>query len=83
MKAILTKLTSTHNNLRTDSIPGHFVDEPKIGDRFTMYGKPLDKRANVRWVNTSEVKSIKKNGPNFEFETQNSKYLLLVYPDVK
>lgn len=78
----LTKVTSTHNNIRTQEIVGWCNDVPTPGESFQMFAPPLDPDAEFRMVTTTLVKSIEASqdpqgllGP-LVFRTQNSTYTL-------
>jgi len=73
---ILTKVKSTHSNLRTPTVNGWFEELPKEGLGFVIASEPLES-GNVRIVSTSEVKNIKLIKEDIlEFETLNSCYNL-------
>lgn len=74
IKARLTKIQSTHNNLRTDTIEGEALMPPTVGKSFLITGQPLTKDGNVRVVHTTEVKSVTHIDGGIQFETQNSTY---------
>ncbi len=60
MSAISVRLTRVKNGsaLRTDDIVGITHALPKVGQGFSMIGKPLDPAATARVVNTSVVQSV-------------------------
>lgn len=77
MKAKLTKVESTHNNLRTNEIVGRPLFIPEVGRSFIMWSEPLDKDMDIRQITTSVVKSVELIGDNlYEFKTMNSIYKL-------
>ncbi len=55
MKVRLTKVSSTHNRLRTDEVVGEAFCAPVVGERFEMYAEPLDSAMDIRLVSTSPV----------------------------
>jgi hypothetical protein len=78
MKVKLTKLSSTHQNLRTDTIEGNADLLPEVGQCFAMTAEPLDPRASFRWVRTTPIQSIEAMGDTYRFTTENSTYQLEV-----
>jgi len=77
-KVKLTRIESTHNNLRTDSVKGVCFDFPVVGEAFTMYGGTLTGVSGVRAIITSSVEWIKMVDGDFIFKTKNSLYELEV-----
>lgn len=75
--AKLTKLISTHNNLRTDSMDGEYPFTPTIGRPFILIGEPLDHEFDHRMIYTSNVVSIiESSSDSITFKTANSTYRL-------
>jgi hypothetical protein len=74
----LTKIKSTHNNLRTDVIEGKTFKLPEVGDSFAMFGEPLTEGFDTRAVYTTEIKVCDRQGNEFMFVTENSTYKLEV-----
>ncbi len=75
MKVRLTKLLSTHSNLRTDVIEGRCDSLPKEGRDFFMTAPPLDPKAVVREIHTTKVKKVKWDiMKSAIFVTKNSTY---------
>lgn len=74
MKVRLTRLESSHRNLRTDSVEGDAPRLPKVGHRFSMAAAPLDPAADIRLIETSPVFELVPGG----FKTMNSHYQLEV-----
>lgn len=74
-KAKLTRLSSVHDNLRTNEIEG-VAYEPVLGKCFELVGPPLDPLADVRLVYTTPVLTLKVlgHGPVYSFTTRNSHY---------
>jgi hypothetical protein len=70
----LTRVTSTHQNLRTDEVVGDAMQLPIVGRSFVMMAPPLDPTATVRMVATGPVKALLADG----FTTENSHYKLEV-----
>lgn len=78
-KVKLTKIKSTHSNLRTDTVEGVTYGLPEVGKGFTMFGEPLDPNVgNMRGVYTTEIKVCDRTGNEFMFVTENSTYKLEV-----
>jgi hypothetical protein len=74
----LTQLSSNHSRVRTEEILGGCASIPKEGGTFEMFAEPLDETKDVRWLHTSRIKSVQKEGDVYHFETENSKYMLQV-----
>jgi hypothetical protein len=74
---VLSRLSSTNNNLRTSSVEGSFWHLPVEGSAFQMYAEPLDADKDFREVTTSRVKEVSrvKEG-ELTFKTENSTYHL-------
>lgn len=84
----LSKVTSTHNRLRTQTINGVANKLPELNKSFSMLGESLDSGGLFRYIETSLVKKI-VNLPTHSrpdrtylnritFKTENSEYLLEV-----
>ncbi len=78
-KVRLTKIKSSHSNLRTDVIEGETRALPAIGSGFVMFGKGLE--YGTRMVYTTAIQSLIRTGDEIQFETANSTYLLEVLTD--
>ncbi len=78
----LTRLSSTHRNLRTDSVVGYCREMPKKGARFLLTGEGLSHPTLTRVVETTPVQAIvpRLDGV-LDFFTENSRYHLRVIPD--
>jgi hypothetical protein len=72
----LTQLSSVHDRVRTKEIVGECATLPIEGETFMMFAEPIDKTKDVRWLHTTKIKSVKREGTTYHFETQNSKYML-------
>ena len=71
----LTKISSSHSNLRTNEVLGNVFELPKIGEPFHIVSQSLTEKNLTRHVTTSRVTSIKQiNDQKIEFSTQNSLY---------
>lgn len=78
MKVTLTKLARNDKpgGLRTDFVVGEVASLPVVGNRLLMITTPLDENAVARYIETSEVTEVTKEGPSVIFKTQNSTYQL-------
>lgn len=75
MKGRLTKIESTHTNIRTKHVVGESIGLPIVGDSFVMTSEPLTEGTDVRIVATTMVQEVKKLERNrYEFRTRNSIY---------
>lgn len=78
-KVVLTKVESTHNNLRTNEVDGLTLALPEKGKQFQMTGESLTKGASIRCVTTTEIKELDIEGDSdYTFKTLNSTYKLKV-----
>lgn len=77
----LTKLSSSHKNLRTDVIEGTAPNLPEKGQSFVVFGESLTPENNVRVVQTTEVQSVETMGNEHVFQTLNSTYKVEVLED--
>lgn len=76
--ATLTKITSTHNNLRTRVITGWFYKPPMIRCVFEFYGPPLES-GDTRVISTTIIENLKEiELGKVEFKTRNSTYELQI-----
>lgn len=73
-RVILTKLNSSHNNLRTDVIEGYTVTLPAEGVEFIMWSEGLE--FGTRYVRTTAIQTVERIDRIYEFNTLNSKYRL-------
>ena len=73
----LTKIKSTHDNVRTDEIVGYPYMPPKVGKRFSFisFGGGLEIPGD-RLITTSIVKVINDLDGKQEIVTENSTYTL-------
>ena len=55
---VLTRLQSSHQNLRSDEIEGTAPSLPQVGKNFILFGDPLAKGAIARLVATTPVKRL-------------------------
>lgn len=78
IKVILTKLESSHNNVRTPEIKGLLQCPPEIGKSLIVLSEPLDQTKDVRVIKTTPVESIKTHFDDLisyvVITTANSKY---------
>ena len=83
MRGKITKLSTNENAFRGESMEGRFFRPPFVGERFTMEGKAIDERMDVRILRTSVVQEIRTE-PDVEgviLRTENSVYQLETYED--
>ncbi len=76
MECRLTRIRSTHQNLRTCEIVGECPFEPAKGISFSMTATPLDPAMTVRLISTTKILKTtpSEEGKVMEFETENSAY---------
>lgn len=72
----ITRIDSSNQNLRTQSVSGICKNLPMPTEQFKMISKSLTKQGEIRLIETSQIKSIttNNNGSIYEFETLNSHY---------
>lgn len=79
-KIRLTKLNSTHQNLRTDVVEGVIHKKPELFECLEIYAKPLDPTKFERYVKTSPIMDIERFDEvgidSINFNTLNSRYRL-------
>lgn len=81
MKVKLTRITSNHQNLRSDEIVGELVQPFCLGECVILVGEAFDEemRANggQRMVHTTPVIELTSVGTDiWDFKTRNSHYRL-------
>jgi hypothetical protein len=74
-KVKLTKIKSSHKNVRTDEIVGFTYALPQEGEPFCLLSKGLS--MGVRVIKTTPVKNLKEES----FTTENSEYGFEVVED--
>lgn len=76
----LTRLSSSHQNLRTPEIIGEIARLPQVGEPLLLVGAPLDPEANVRLIETTPITEIRLHTEegSLEFWTCNSHYGLQI-----
>lgn len=67
----LTKVSSTHNNLRTDVVVGTMITDLEIGSPIIMAANGLV-RGSVRYVHTTPIVKVEGN----RYFTNNSEYII-------
>jgi hypothetical protein len=72
----LKRIESVHANMRTSEMPGYFFQLPAVGERFKIFGQPIDSAAEFRVISTSEVWHVQHLPGVVRFATQNSSYEL-------
>jgi len=80
MKAILRKITSTHEKLRTNEVKGDLLHLPEVGSSVIMFSEPLDSSVgNTRVVKTSVITELTLLQKDiYSITTRNSVYELEV-----
>ena len=79
-KGIFSNQSKDHNNLRTNSLEGHFTKPPAVGKPFSIAGQSLTEGGSMRLVSTSPVTEILMDtGGSVIFKTENSEYRLDYY----
>ena len=63
--------------IRSNTVRGICLNQPIIGESFTMTSDSLDFTGGVRLITTSTVKSVVKQADSIIFETLNSTYRLI------
>lgn len=76
-KVKLIKISDNVNNLRTNVVIGECETLPIIGKPFLMTSQPLE-TGNIRVIETSKVISYMQVMNEMYFDTQNSKYNLII-----
>lgn len=74
MKVKLTRLSSTHENLRTTVVEGTSDALPEVGKPFKLIGEPLDPAASFRMVYTTPIQHLEVVGDVYRCRTENSLY---------
>lgn len=77
-KVRLTKIKSTHSNLRTDIIEGETDELPEVGKHFLLLGVSLTQGMDTRMVTTTKIQTVNIVNSEYEFTTLNSTYKLEV-----
>ena len=77
-KVKLIKILSNHTQLRTNEVIGIVKQIPVIDQSFIMTSEPLDKTKDLRYIETSPIKSVEVLEPDLKwvFKTENSTYEL-------
>lgn len=72
MKCVLTSIKRTDklDGLRTKTVTGITDTIPILDMPFRMLAKPIDKNADVRYIETTLVKNLVKDGNVFRFITE-------------
>lgn len=75
MRAKLTRIQSSHRNLRTDEMVGSISKVPEVGEECVIFGEPLTPGALARMIHTTKIGRVeKKSSGRYEFWTKNSHY---------
>ena len=57
-KALLTKIESKHDNLRTNDIEGNTLELPEVGKSFHLVGNAITEGMSHRIIKTTEIKEV-------------------------
>lgn len=76
----LSRLSSSHQNLRSSEIIGEIDRLPQVGKPLLLVGAPLDPEASVRLIETTPITEIRHHTEegSLEFWTRNSHYGLQI-----
>ena len=77
----LTKIRSSHEELRTDELTGFCNELPTLDLTFIMFAEGLESGEAVRMVRTSRVQHVENMDNIINFGTENSLYKLEVLGD--
>ncbi len=75
-KVKLTKIESSHKNLRTDIVEGLTESMPVVDQDFVMFAEALEPGGTIRYIRTSPVKEVTEDRNGLSFKTNNSSYRL-------
>lgn len=79
---LLTKLSSTNQNLRSTTVEGIASALPEEGCSFRVIAKSLTPGGLFRLVETSKIVEVTKNeAGQIDFKTENSHYCLDILPN--
>jgi hypothetical protein len=73
-KVRLTRLLSSHTNLRTPWVEGFLHSRLEVGEAILITAEPLDKAFEVRGIETTPIRKIKGD----VYYTDNSAYRIEV-----
>lgn len=78
LNAKITKIVSTHNNLRTNDMVGVTPQIPEVGKFFSIFGESLSFKGGMRAITTTLVQESNFDSATktFTFKTENSTYTL-------
>ncbi len=82
-KVKLTKVRSSHSNVRTNEIEGETLDLPEAGKSFVLIGESLAFKGGGRIIETTLIEKVEKMDNEYLFHTANSTYKLEVLRKVK
>ena len=73
----LSKIESSHNNLKTSEVVGFYLDAPTVGERFLFFEKlTAEGGRSYRVIDTSPVREILLINHGIILKTLNSTYRL-------
>lgn len=73
-KVLLTKIESSHTNLRTPTVEGLTLELPVVEKNFSLSAAPLTPGAIVRRIDTTAIQEVVQEGSVYTFRTLNSTY---------
>ncbi len=77
-KVKLTKVRSSHSNVRTNEMEGEAISLPCVGQSFVLIGKSLEFEGGGRIIETTPIEKVEKMNNEYLFHTANSTYKLEV-----
>ena len=81
-KIKLTKIESSHNNVRTKETIGEAPILPEIGKSFILFGDSLEFEGGIRTIHTSTIEEIEKiTEKELIIKTLNSTYKIEILED--
>lgn len=80
IQAILSRISSVHERLRTNQMQGNVDKLPTVGESFVIVGQSLTEGHTHRVICTTPVKEIRHHPEDgsLEFWTENSHYGLQI-----
>jgi hypothetical protein len=76
MKIKLTRIKSTHDELKAAVVEGTAPYLPEVGYRFEMLAEPLDNTMSARVVVTTPIVAVEQIDSTYRFKTKHSEYQL-------
>ncbi len=83
IRAKLTKISSTHENLRTNEMVGGIPKIPEVGETCVIVGRALTPGVSARMIHTTKISKVERiSSKQYEFWTKNSHYGLRLLEEV-